>query len=77
MQKRINLSIDPQLHEDAKVHAKETHFTDFSGLVTKLIVADIARYKAGGDLSQSAKAAANHARQEVSDRKKDPGSRRH
>lgn len=41
VQKRINISLDPELHKLAKSHARKNHATDFSGLVTKLLVADI------------------------------------
>lgn len=35
------ISIDQELHARAVKHAKTVHYTDFSGLVTKLILADI------------------------------------
>jgi hypothetical protein len=38
---RVNITIAAPLHARAKIHAAEVHFTDFSGLVTKLIVADL------------------------------------
>ena len=43
MKRKANLTIDSELHDRALVHAKRVHFTDFSGYVTKLIVADINR----------------------------------
>lgn len=39
---RVNISIDEDLHARATAHARENHYTGFSGLVTKLIVADLA-----------------------------------
>lgn len=38
---RTNITIDPKLHEEAKNHARLAHGTDFSGLVTKLLIADL------------------------------------
>jgi hypothetical protein len=40
---RINFTLDPDLHAKAKIHARKVHFTDFSGLITKLLVEDIRR----------------------------------
>lgn len=45
MQKRINVSISPKLHEEGKVFAVEVHNTDFSGLVTILLTAAIKAHK--------------------------------
>jgi hypothetical protein len=39
--KRTNITIDPHLYDTAADHARTVHGTDFSGLVTKLIVADL------------------------------------
>jgi hypothetical protein len=39
--KRTNITIDPQLYDTAADHARTVHGTDFSGLVTKLLVADL------------------------------------
>ena len=39
--KRINVSINPQLHRLAVLHARKVHYTDLSGLITKLLVADL------------------------------------
>ena len=39
--KRVNLSISDELHSKAVVHADKCHATDFSGLVTKLILDDM------------------------------------
>lgn len=41
MIRRVNITIDEHLHEKAKAHAKDVHFTDFSGMITKLIVDDL------------------------------------
>lgn len=38
---RTNIGIDKKLHAIAAKHAREVHKTDFSGLVTKLIIADL------------------------------------
>jgi hypothetical protein len=38
---RVNMSIDPELHRRVLFHAKNVHYTDFSGLVTKLLVAEL------------------------------------
>ena len=47
MIRKINITIDPALHEQAKVHAKTVHCTSLSGLITKLIVDDLIK---SGDL---------------------------
>lgn len=39
--KRTTITIDPDLHEQALQRAKKVHHTDFSGLITKLLVDDI------------------------------------
>jgi hypothetical protein len=38
---RVNITIDRELHAKAKLHAKNIHYTDFSGLVSKLLVDDL------------------------------------
>ena len=38
---RVNITIDRELHQKAKLHAKNIHYTDFSGLVSKLLVEDL------------------------------------
>lgn len=43
--KPVNITIEAELHEKAKAHAQKVHYTDFSGLVTKLLVEDIRREK--------------------------------
>ncbi len=42
---RVTISIDLELHSDAVRYAKSVHRTSFSGLVTKLLLADM-----GGNL---------------------------
>jgi len=49
---RVNITIDKSLHAAAKLHAVEAHYTDFSGLVTKLIVADMKQTPQGEVISQ-------------------------
>lgn len=44
MIKKVMISIDEPLHEQATKHARDVHHTGFSGLVVKLIVADLALY---------------------------------
>lgn len=38
---RVNISIDRDLHDAASAHAMRAHHTDFSGLVVKLLIADL------------------------------------
>lgn len=38
MKKRINISIDRDLHERAKAYARESKYTDFSSLLSELLV---------------------------------------
>ena len=46
MKHRVNISISKPLWEKATSHADKVHHDDFSGLVTKLIVADLAKHTA-------------------------------
>lgn len=39
--KRINITIDAELHELAAAQARSSHYTDFSGLITKLLRDDM------------------------------------
>jgi hypothetical protein len=38
---RVNITIDHELHRKAIFQAENVHYTDFSGLVTQLLVADL------------------------------------
>jgi len=42
---RVNITIDKSLHAKAVEHAKQQHYTGFSGLVVKLILEDLERAK--------------------------------
>jgi hypothetical protein len=39
--KRVNITLTNELHTKAVVHAASAHATDFSGLVAKLLLADL------------------------------------
>ncbi len=40
-----NVTIDPDLHRQARAYAKLVRYTDFSGLVSMLLVAELRRHK--------------------------------
>lgn len=42
---RVNITIDKALHAKAVKHAKQEHFTTFSGLVVKPILQDMSETK--------------------------------
>jgi hypothetical protein len=41
--KRINITIDEELHTLASMHAGDVHHTNFSQLITKLLLEDMQR----------------------------------
>jgi len=44
---RVNITIEEKLHAQAKAHAREVHHATFSGLVVKLVLADMAQGRSG------------------------------
>ena len=52
---RVNITIDRDLHGQATAHARVIHHTDFSGLVTQLLVEDIRTHAPVAPLAKPAK----------------------
>lgn len=52
---RYNITMDTRLHDAGMAHAKDAHYTDFSGLLSILLRAELSQYgsPSGGHKSES------------------------